>query len=167
MPVCLHRRRKDSDMQNYNNTFKKESQLKAAKRKNQPYVHDIVLGSQTERKFIGTVDLAGEGTFTSKRAENKHLFKKLNAIGLNHRLLTTDKISFKWIVINYQTSEGRLEKLVTSRNFWKKYGQTFQFSNKGYELQSFLSLNQFGIEKARQYEKELNSQTEMFKRKAV
>jgi len=151
-------------MQTYKSPQEKESQLKAAKRKNQPYVLDIVLDLPTERRFIGTVDLAGEGTFTCNRTESKHLFQKLNAIGLNHRLLTSNKISFKWIVINYVTEEGKSKKLVTSRNYWKKYGQTFQFSDKGFELQSFLSLNQFGIDKAREYEQDLNNQTEMFKR---
>jgi len=118
---------------------------------------DVCLNLQFEQRFIGELSLEGEGTFTCNRTESKHLFRKLSkdgAIGLNYKLLTSDKISFKWIVINYQTSNGFTKKLITSRDYWKTYGQVYQFSNQGFELQSFLSLDHFenGINKARLFE---------------
>lgn len=113
---------------------------------------DVCLNLPFEQRFIGELSFEGEGTFTCNRSESKHLFRKLNAIGLNHKLLTSDKISFKWIVINYQTSNGLTKKLITTRDYWKEYGKIYQFSNQGYELQSFLSLDKFGIEKARIFE---------------
>lgn len=113
---------------------------------------DVCLNLQFEQRFIGELSFEGEGTFTCNRTESKHLFRKLNAIGLNHKLLTSDKISFKWIVINYLAESGLRRKLITSRDYWKAYGQTYQFSNQGFEVQSFLSLDKFGIEKARYFE---------------
>ncbi len=113
---------------------------------------DVCLKLNFEQRFIGEISFDGEGTFTCNRTESKHLFRKLNAIGLNHKILTSDKISFKWIVINYQTSNGFTKKLTTSRDYWKTNGQVYQFSKKGYEVQSFLSLDKFGIEKARLFE---------------
>lgn len=113
---------------------------------------DVCLKLNFEQRFIGELSFEGEGTFTCNRTESKHLFRKLNAIGLNHKILTSDKISFKWIVINYLTGSGYSKKLITSREYWKAYGQIYQFSNQGYELQSFLSLDKFGIEKARLFE---------------
>ncbi|MBZ0180538.1 MAG: hypothetical protein K8F36_14730 [Melioribacteraceae bacterium] len=113
---------------------------------------EVCLDLPFEQRFIGELSFEGEGTFTCNRTESKHLFRKLNAIGLNHKILTSDKISFKWIVINYQTSNGFTKKLITTRDYWKTNGQVYQFSKKGYEVQSFLSLDKFGIEKARLYE---------------
>jgi len=113
---------------------------------------DVCLNLPFEQRFIGVLSLEGEGTFTCNRTESKHLFQKLNAIGLNHKVLTSDKISFKWIVIKYQTRSGYIKSLVTSREYWKAYGQIYQFSKQGYELQSFLSIDKFGIDKARLFE---------------
>lgn len=113
---------------------------------------DVRLNLNFENRFIGEIDFSGDGTFTCNRTKSKHLFRKLNAIGLNYKLLTSDKISFKWIVINYKTGSGYSKKLVTSRDYWKTYGQVYQFSKKGFELQSFLSLDKFGIKKARLFE---------------
>lgn len=113
---------------------------------------DVCLNLKFENRFIGELSFQDEGTFTCSRTESKHLFRKLNAIGLNYKLLTSDKISFKWIVINYQTGSGYIKKLTTSRDYWKAYGQVYQFGGKGFEVQSFLSLDKFGIEKARLFE---------------
>lgn len=113
---------------------------------------DVCLNLQFEQKFIGELSFEGEGTFTCNRTEGKHLFRKLDAIGFNYRLLTSDKIFYKWIVINYRTSNGFTKKLISTRDYWKAYGQVYQFSKKGYEVQSFLSLDKFGIEKARLFE---------------
>jgi len=113
---------------------------------------DVWLKLNFENRYIGEISFEGEGTFTCSRTESKHLFRKLNAIGLNHKLLTSDKISFKWIVINFRTRSGYSKKLVTSRDYWKTYGQVYQFSKKGFEVQSFFPLDKFGIKKARLFE---------------
>lgn len=121
---------------------------------NKENTFDVCLNLPFQQRFIGEISFEDEGTFTCSRTESKHLFKKLNAIGLNHKLLTSDKINYKWIVINYQTGSGYRKKLTTSREYWKAYGQVYQFAKQGFEVQSFLSLDHFenGIHRARLFE---------------
>lgn len=132
--------------------MKNNHTLRFCQKPNKENSFDVCLIMDFENRFIGEIEFAGDGTFTCRRTESKHLFRKLNAIGLNHKLLSSDKISFKWIVINYQTGNGFNKKLITSRDYWKEFGKVYQFSKQGFEVQSFLSLDKFGIDKARQFE---------------
>lgn len=117
---------------------------------------DVRLNLPMQTRFIGKLNVSDEGTFqTSRKA--KHLFRKTNSLGINYKLLTSEEIKFKWIIINYQN-----RKLVTSRSYFIEKGQTFQFNQKGFELQVFLPIDEFGVRKARQYEKEKEAQTEIF-----
>ena len=68
---------------------------------------------------------------------------------MNYHLLNSDKVSYKWIVIDYLTSEGIHRKLVTTRDYFFRYGKLYHFAKQGFELQSFLQIDHFGIEKAR------------------
>jgi hypothetical protein len=103
-----------------------------------------------EKRYIGKLQIADQfgnpGTFFCKRSR-RHLHQKTNSLGLNYSLLTNPQFDFKWIVIDF---EG--EKLVTSRDYWLAKGRNLQFGKAGFELQSFLSLSEFGIERARQFE---------------
>lgn len=109
-------------------------------------VYNIQLNLEEQTRYIGKVDIASEGTFLTVR-KLKHLFRKTNSLGINRTLLVDESIPFKWIVIDF---EGR--KLVTSRIYFLTFGKCFQFGNKGFELQCFLPLELFGVEKARAFE---------------
>lgn len=109
-------------------------------------VFNVQLNLESQTRYIGKIDTAGEGTFLTNR-KAKHLFKKTHSLGVNHSLLVDESIPFKWIVINYER-----RKLVTSRLYVLTHGKCFQFGNKGFELQCFLPLDSFGIQKAREFE---------------
>jgi hypothetical protein len=108
------------------------------------------------------MNLSDDGTFTCNRTEDKHLFRKLNALGLNYHLLNSDKVSYKWIVIDYLTAEGLHRKLVTTRDYFLRYGKLYHFAKQGFELQSFLQIDHFGIEKARLFEAKKVIQQNLF-----
>ena len=106
----------------------------------------VQLNLEAETRFIGNLEITDEGTFTSTRTK-KHLFRKTNSLGMSYALLSDKSISFKWIVLKYCG-----KNLVTSRDYFLKFGRYFQFSGKGYETQMFLSLELFGLQKAREFE---------------
>jgi hypothetical protein len=116
------------------------------------YVFKVKLMLQYESRFIGELNTSGEGTFTTKR-KNSQLFRKLNALGINHELLTNESIPFKWIVIKY---EG--QRLITSRKYFLAKGKQYQFGKKGFEPLFFLPLDEFGVEKARAFERNYGEQ---------
>jgi len=109
-------------------------------------IFTVQLNLQEQTRYIGKIDLAGQGTFFTERKQ-KHVFRKTNSIGINHSLLVDESIPFKWIVIDF---EGR--KLVTSRLYFLTHGKCFQFGDKGFELQCFLPIEEFGLNKARAFE---------------
>lgn len=109
-------------------------------------VFTIQLNLESQTRYIGKLDTAGEGTFITERKE-RHLFHKTHSLGLNHSLLIDETIPYKWVVIDFEC-----RKLVTSRLFFLTFGRCFQFGNKGFELQCFLPLELFGIDKAREFE---------------
>ena len=123
--------------------YKKLISLKQTKN---PSVFEVQLNLEMETRYIGKLDLTGDGTFLTLR-KPQHLFKKLNAIGINQTLLNDESIPFKWIVVDF---EGH--KLVTSRLYWLNFGKCFKFGRQGFELQCFLPLNEFVIDKARGFE---------------
>lgn len=109
-------------------------------------LYKVKLNLTFETRFIGTLDSFGDGTFTTQR-KPQHLFRKLNALGINQELLTSSDIFFKWILIDY---EGK--KRVTTRKYFLAKGKALKFSAQNFELQIFLPLSEFGIEKARLFE---------------
>lgn len=122
----------------------------------QPDVYQVQLSLDFQNRYIGRLDISGEGTFTTSR-KPEHLFKKLNSIGLNLELLKDTTIYFKWIIINFEFG-----KLITSRNYFLKFGKCFKFQNSGFELQCFLPVNEFGIGKARLFESRKIVQESLF-----
>ena len=109
-------------------------------------VYNVQLNLEEQTRYIGKVDIASEGTLLTNRKE-KHIFRKTNSLGINHSLLVDESIPFNWIVIDF---EGR--KLVTTRLYFLSFGKCFRFGNKGFELQCFLPLELFGLQKAREFE---------------
>jgi hypothetical protein len=112
------------------------------------------LGFQT--RYIGKIDSAGEGTFITNRSE-KHLFRKTNSLGINYSLLVDESIQFKNIVINYQG-----KKLYSTRNYFLKKGKAFQFSNKGFELQIFVPLDELNLQTVKRFEQSFDIQDDLF-----
>ena len=132
-------------MKNTKNTLAKQDKLILRPNPQRPYVRIVILRLSGKERIIGTLDLAGEGTFSSSRKPS-HLFKKTNSLGVPFALLTNDKIKFKWIVLDFM---GR--KYVTSRSYFLAKGHVRQYQN--FELQILLPLDLFGIQKARNFEK--------------
>lgn len=121
-----------------------------------PSLYKVKLNLTFETRFIGTLDSSGDGTFTTQR-KAQHLFRKLNALGINQELLTSSDIFFKWIVIDF---EGK--KLVTTRKYFLTKGKSIQFSSQGFELQILLPISEFGIDKARLFEANKTIQSSLF-----
>ena len=153
-------------MQTYNNTTKKESLLRLIPLKNKHHCYQVELSLPTETRYIGKIDMGGDGgTFFTKR-RNENIFRKIGlegSIGINFALLHNPNIKFKWIIVEL---DGR--SLVTSREFVKTYGKQYQFSQKDFELQVFLPIEDFDVNRARAFERVRGIQDDFFtKRKAV
>jgi hypothetical protein len=108
-----------------------------------------------QTRYIGKLDKAGDGTFISVKRSEKHLFQKLNAIGINLELL--ERFKFKWILVPYC---GR--KLWTSRMFLLQQGKVYSFGKKGFEPQCFLPVVDWDYEKAKSFESNLFKQGCLF-----
>lgn len=121
-----------------------------------PHISNVRLTLPHQKRFIGKLDEAGEGTFFTKRNE-KHLFRKTNSLGINLDLLMNENLKFRWIHIDYCGKQ-----LLTSRLYFLQYGKIFNFQKAGFEKQVFLSLDEFGYAKAKKYEDSLGNQGDLF-----
>ena len=121
-----------------------------------PHISTVRINLQHQTRYIGKLDEAGEGTFSTKRNE-KHLFRKTNSLGINLDLLMNENLKFKWIHIDYCGKQ-----LITSRLYFLQYGKVFNFEKAGFEKQVFLSLDEFGYAKAKKYEDSLCKQGDLF-----
>jgi len=122
----------------------------------QPDIYQVQLSLDFQNRYIGKLDISGEGTFTTSR-KPEHLFKKTNAIGINYSLLQDSSIPFKWIFILF----GK-ETLITSRFYFLRYGKVFTFTKAGFETQIFLPVNEFGLSRAKQFESRRCVQQNLF-----
>lgn len=118
------------------------------------HIFNVKLNLEFQSRYIGTLDKSGEGKFLTNRKE-KHLFRKNNSLGLNQELLTSPDLIYKWLIINYKG-----KKLITTRLYFTTHAKVFEFNS--FEKQYFLPLNDFGIEKAEEYEKFINKQLGLF-----
>ncbi len=121
-----------------------------------PSVFNVQLNLEHQTRFIGKIDFAGEGTFTTSRTERHH-FRKTNSLGINYNLLADEKIPFKWIVIDYSG-----KKLISTRNYFLKKGKAFQFGKKGFEVQIFVCIDELNIHTAREFEASQTIQGNLF-----
>ena len=123
-------------------------------------VFQVQLNLEMQTRYIGKLDKAGDGTFLTTR-KPEHIFNKYGgeqgSLGINHSLLTDETISFKWLVIDFP---GR--KFVTSRLYMLTHGKCFKFGNQGFELQCFLPLSEFGLNKTRECESRQVIQENLF-----
>jgi len=134
--------------------FSKDKKLLELTPTKHPYLFKVRLNLDFQTRFIGTLDTSGQGTFFTERKE-KHLFRKTNSLGLNEKLLNSPDIQFKNITIDYNG-----QKLSTTRMYFLTHSKCFTF--QGFERQYFLPLNEFGLNRAEEYEKSIHEQLNLF-----
>jgi hypothetical protein len=118
------------------------------------HLFKVKLNLEFQTRFIGILDTSGEGKFLTTR-KGKHLFRKTNSLGLNEELLSSPDIHFKYITIDF---EGTI--LNTTRMYFKTHSKLFTFSQ--FEKQYFLPLQEFGLNKTKEYEYSLGTQLSLF-----
>lgn len=95
------------------------------------------------KKLIGTIN-EKDKTFYKKIYPQTHTFNKSNSIGLSYELL---KLDFVFIEIQCGYNICRTtRKYFLEKSDFKKFGK--------YELQKFLHISDFGIETAKNWERE-------------
>jgi hypothetical protein len=124
-----------------------------------PNVYKVVLVLLSGRRVIGRLDRAAGGIFYAKRTKD-HLHRLSNSLGVNYELLT--RFAFRWIFIDF---DGL--RLITTKNYLLRHGKVLNFSKSGFEIQIFLPIEQFGREKALEFERILPAQTELFVKAAA
>ena len=125
------------------------------------YCYITIAGKK--RKSIGIINEATR-TFSKKISMTAHTFNKSNSIAIAYELL---KLDFDFIII-----ECGYNIYKTTRKFFLEHSDFKQFS--GYELQKFLSMQNFGMERAESWEREqkqkvipVNAVSERYNRPAV
>ncbi len=125
------------------------------------HVFNVQLNLDSETRYIGTLDEAGEGTFFTKRNQ-KHIFRKTNSLGINLELMQRPDFHFKWVVIEFDGGN-----LITSREFFLYHGSVYNFQRAGFEKQLLLGIELFGEERAKAFERTLCHQEELFSEEAA
>ena len=94
----------------------------------------LKLASESRERNIGTLDIVARVLYVS-RIKSKHLFRKMNAYGMNHYILKEAKL-FDMVILNDEHSTWNIP-----REFILSKGNFLNFSNHGgFELQIFISL---------------------------
>lgn len=120
------------------------------------HLFTVQLNLEHQTRYIAKLDAVGEGTLIITRSE-KHLFRKTNSLGISYPLLIDETIRFKNIVIIYNG-----KKLYSTREYFLKKGKAFQFSNRGFELQLFVCLDELNINTVRKFEESTGFQQGLF-----
>lgn len=95
----------------------------------------LKLSSERRKRSLGTLDFSSRVLFV-KREKAKHLFRKMNAYGINHYLLKEAKL-FDNINLH-----DEYHTWIIPRTFVLDEGNFLNFSNHGgFELQIFISLD--------------------------
>jgi hypothetical protein len=118
-----------------------------------PQIFTVALKLDHRTLLIGTLDKSGEGTFISSKKTEKHLFRKMNALGINAELCA--RFNFRWIMVPYCGRE-----LWTSRLYILHHGKELTFAKTGYEAQLFLKLDEWDREESAAFEEELEVEGE-------
>lgn len=98
-------------------------------------VLSLKLSSESKSRKLGIIDIKNR-TFEVKRAYNKHLFRKFNAYGFNHKILSETKL-FDTIILSDEYNKWKFPvSLVLEK------GKFLNFSKGGFELQVFIELSE-------------------------
>jgi hypothetical protein len=120
-------------------------------------IQPVELQLPTGPRMLGSINVAGRTFKTSRKKE--HILREGRSIAINEGLLNSGK--FDWIVVDVQGSDS---KFVTSVDFIRTFGQKICYGKAGYEVQVFLPLSYWGLEKARQFARSKKSQLTLFSR---
>lgn len=94
---------------------------------------DLKLGSEKRKRRLGVITKSTK-TFKIKRIRTKHLFRKGNAYGFNHYVLSTGK-SFDTVTLSDDFSDWKIPV-----SYILEKGKYLMFKQQGFELQIFVSL---------------------------
>ena len=98
-------------------------------------VLSIKLASESKSRKLGIIDIE-KRTFEVKRVYSKHLFRKFNAYGFNHKILSETKL-FDTIILSDDFNKWKFPvSLVLEK------GKFLNFSKGGFELQVFIELSE-------------------------
>lgn len=117
----------------------------------------ILILSDTGYKPVRQIGYIKDRTFNTIRKPENQKFNKLNALGLNYKLLSQGGSYFDFVSIEYG-----FETLETSREYFLEFGDFLHFKNNGLDKQLFLSLDKFGMVQANEWKRQ---QTERLKNK--
>ena len=98
-------------------------------------VLSLKLASESKSRKLGIIDIE-KRTFEVKRVYSKHLFRKFNAYGFNHKILSETKL-FDTIILSDEYNKWKFPvSLVLEK------GKFLNFSKGGFELQVFIELSE-------------------------
>ena len=134
---------------------KSESNIKLIPTKN-PNRFTVQLDLPSGKRYIGHINTAGDGAFITEK-QKKHIYRKYNSFGVSYDLLHNPNIEFKWIIIMYQGNE-----YTSTREYYLQKGKITNFTNKGYELQLHVPLEELNIETVNKFEATKPNQLNLF-----
>lgn len=144
---------KEIKMQTQTNNYKSNVKLIPT---NNPKRFIVQLDLPSERRYIGYINTAGDGAFITEK-QKKHIYRKYNSFGVSYDLLHNPNIEFKWIIIKYQGNE-----YTSTREYYLQKGKITNFTNKGYELQLHVPLEELNIETVNKFEATRPNQLNLF-----
>lgn len=97
----------------------------------------IKLSFGRTKKIIGVITNYKESIFITKR-HTKHIYRKLNAFGVNEELLLRKDIDFDWVIILFDYT-----LLFTKRKYFIENSELQLFQNSDLDRQLFLRLDNF------------------------
>ncbi len=116
----------------------------------------IQLSLPTETRYIGFLDTSGEGYYITER-KKKHIYKKFNSFGVSYDLIHNPNIEFRWIIIRCDGQE-----YISTRDYFRVNGKVSNFTNKGFELQLHIPIDELNIETIEKFEKSYPVQLNFF-----
>lgn len=122
----------------------------------------LLILSDTSYKPVRQIGYIKNRIFNTIRKPESHRYNKLNAIGLNYKLLSQGGSYFDLISIEYG-----FEKLETSREYFLEFGDFLHFKNNGLDKQLFLPIDEFGMDKVQEWENEKNNKNNLPKENSL
>lgn len=98
-------------------------------------VLSLKLASESKSRKLGIIDIE-KRTFEVKRVYSKHLFRKFNAYGFNHKILSETKL-FDTIILSDDFNKWKFPVSLVLQK-----GKFLNFSKGGFELQVFIGLSE-------------------------
>ena len=110
----------------------------------------------SETRYIGFLNTSGEGSYVTER-KRKHIYRKYNSFGVSYDLIHNPNIEFKWIIIRCEGKE-----YISTREYFKAKGKVSNFTNKGFELQLHVPIDELTLESVKQFEETHPVQLNLF-----